>query len=473
MLVIAVLVVVGCGGAATPEAKPPAQTPAAPTKAPEVKAEPTKAPEVKVEPTKPPAAAPYVIGVVVSVTGPLSSLGVPERDTVLMIEDQVNKAGGIKGPDGQMHPLKVIVEDDASDTSKAVLAAKKLIEQDKVHVLQGSSGSPASIGMAPVATEAKIPMISYASSSAIVYPALPADTVVKIPGKPDHKTSAGETIVYLSRVYGVKGDEILKANPDLKVSLALPWIFKTPQENYPVAEVQADYWKAKGIKKVASIGVNNAFGLDSRLGMKAVYKEAGIEIVADELFQPGDKDMRAQLTKIKALNPEGLVVHATSAEGAAVTTQFRELGFKIPIVHNHGIGAQAFIDLAKESAEGVLFPIGKLLVAENLPDADIQKKVLLQYVKDYDAFTKGQPRSTFGGHAWDGIQMAVQCFGKVGSEAAKLRDCFEAQKNFVGISGVFNMSPADHTGIAKESLVLVRIEKGNWVYVPPADYAKY
>jgi len=440
LAVVAGLVLVACGPAATPTPSP---------------------------------GAPYKIGVVVSVTGPLSSLGVPERDTALMIAEQVNKAGGIKGPDGLMHPLTVIVEDDASDTSKAVLAAKKLIEQDKVHVLQGTSGSPASIAMAPIASEAKIPMISYASSSAIVYPALAAGTVVKIPGKPDHTASAGETIVYLSRIYGVKGEDILKANPDLKISIALPWVFKTPQENYPVAAVQVDYWKAKGVKKVASIGVNNAFGLDSRLGMKALYKEAGIEIVADELFQPGDKDMRAQLTKIKGLNPEGLVVHATSAEGAAVTVQFRELGFKIPMVHNHGIGAQAFIDLAKGDADGVLFPIGKLLVAEGLPDADVQKKVLVQYVKDFDTYTKGQPRSTFGGHAWDGIQMAVTCFGKVGSDAAKLRDCFEGLTNFVGISGVFNMSATDHTGIGKESLVLVRIEKGKWVYVAPADYAKY
>ena len=457
-LALVALVFVACGPAATPTPVPAPPTPTKPPPPP---------------PTPTPAAAPYKIGVVVSVTGPLSSLGVPERDTVLMIAEQVNKAGGIKGPDGLMHPLVVIVEDDGTDTSKAVLAAKKLIEQDKVHVLEGSSGSPASIAMASIASEAKIPMISYASSSAIVYPALPPDTTVKIPGKPDHKTGPGETIVYLSRVYGVKGEDILKANPDLKVPLALPWIFKTPQENYPVAEVQADYWKAKGIKRVASIGVNNAFGLDSRLGMKAVYKEAGIEIVADELFQPGDKDFRAQLTKIKALNPEGLVVHATSAEAAPLTVQFRELGFKIPVVHNHGIGTKAFIDLAKDAAEGMLFPIGKLLVAEGLPDTDPQKKTLLQYVKDYEAFTKGQPRSTFGGHAWDGIQMAVQCFGKVGSEAVKLRDCFEGQKNFIGISGIFNMSPTDHTGIGKESLVLVRIEKGKWVYVPPADYAKY
>ncbi|RME47392.1 MAG: ABC transporter substrate-binding protein [Chloroflexi bacterium] len=409
-LTVLVLIIAACSQ--------PAQPPAA---------QPTEAPAM--QPTEPPApkeGEPYRLGVVASVTGPLSALGVPERDTALMLMEKINNAGGIKGPDGLMHKLEVIVEDDATDTGKAVLAAKKLIEQDKVHVLIGSSGSPASIAMVDVATEAEIPMISMASSSKIVRP--------------------------VSERY---------------------WIFKTPQENLPVAQVQADYWKAKGVKRVASLGVNNAFGEDSRKAMEKAYGEAGIEIVADELFQPGDKDFRAQLTKIRGLDPEGLVVHATPGEGAPVTVQFRELGFDIPIVHNHGIGSQAFIKLAGDAAEGVLFPIGKILVAEDLPDSDPQKATLLEYIQEYTEYTNGQPRSTFGGHAWDAVMMSVHCMEKVGSDAAKLRDCFENDiKNFVGISGIFNMSPTDHVGISKESLVLVEIKDGKWVYVPPEKYAE-
>jgi len=384
-------------------------------------AQPTQAP-----PAQPTQGEPYVVGMVASVTGPASSLGVPERDTGLMLMEKINNAGGIQGPDGQTHKLEVVVEDDATDTGKAVLAAKKLIEQDKVLVLIGSSGSPASMAMVPVATEAEVPMISMASSSAIVTP--------------------------VSERH---------------------WIFKTPQTNFPVAQVQADYWKAKGIKRVASLGVNNAFGEDSRKSMQQVYGDAGIEIVADELFQPGDKDFRAQLTKIKGLSPEGLVVHATSGEGAPVTVQFRELGFDIPIVQNHGIGSKRFIDLAGDAAEGVLFPIGKVVVAESLPDSDPQKATLLEYVKEYSDYTNGQPRSTFGGHAWDAVMESVHCLGKVGADRAKLRDCLENDiKNFVGISGVFNVSSTDHVGISKESLVLVEIKNGEWVYVAPDKYAE-
>ncbi len=461
-LIVILLIVAACARP-TPE---PTEPPAAP---------PTQPPAQPTEPPAPKEGEPYKLGVVVSVTGPLSALGVPERDTALMLMEKINKAGGVKGPDGLMHKLEVIVEDDATDTGKAVLAAKKLIEQDKVHVLIGSSGSPASIAMAPVATEAQIPMISLASSTAIVHPLLKdfEGKTIKIPGKQDHTVGPGETVAYLAKLYGVDPKAILEANPDLPQQVVLPWIFKTPQENFPVSQVQADYWKARGVTKVASLGVNNAFGLDSRLAMKAVYPQAGIEIVADELFQPGDKDFRAQLTKIKGLNPEGVVIHATPGEGAPITVQYRELGFEVPIVHNHGIGAKAFIDLAGDAAEGVLFPIGKILVAEGLPDTDPQKQVLLEYIKDYEEFTGGAPRSTFGGHAWDAVMIAVQCLGKVGSDAAKLRDCFENDiKNFVGITGVFNWSPTEHVGVGKESLVLVQIKDGGWVYVPPEKYAE-
>jgi len=414
LLVTAVLVLAAC---ATPTAAPAPTTAAqpAPTTA---AAQPTAAPQAT-------AGEPYKVGFVTSITGPASSLGIPERDTALMIQDQVNKAGGIKGPDGKMHQMELIVEDDASDASKATLAAKKLVEQDNVAVLIGSSGSPASLAMVETATKNDTPMISMASASQIVNPIA------------DRK-----------------------------------WIFKTPQANQPVTAVQLDWLKANNITKVASIGVNNAFGKDSRDAMNEQFKAAGIEILADEVFQPGDKDFTAQLTKIKGLNPQAVIVHATPGEGAPLTVQYRTLGLTAPILHNHGIGNMDFINLAKEAANGVMFPIGKLLVANSLPDSDPQKAVLLKYIADYGAFTNGKAPSSFGGHAWDAVEIALAGLESVGPDRAKLRDYFENNvKNFVGISGIFNWSPTDHVGIGKESLVLVRIKDGKWEFVPPDQYA--
>jgi branched-chain amino acid transport system substrate-binding protein len=164
-------------------------------------------------------------------------------------------------------------------------------------------------------------------------------------------------------------------------------------------------------------------------------------------------------------------VHATPAEGAPLTVQARDLGLELPIVHNHGIGNQAFIDLAGAAAEGVLFPIGKLMVAKDLPDTDPQKAVLLKYAADYVAYTEGSNPSTFGGHAWDSMQMAVMALQAAGPDPVAIRDYLENIQNFAGISGVFNLSAKDHNGIGKESLVLVQIKGGTWKYVPPEEYA--
>jgi len=366
----------------------------------------------------------YKVGLVVSITGPASSLGIPERDTALMIQDQVNKAGGIQGPDGAKHNLEIIVEDDASDASKATLAAKKLVEQDNVAVLIGSSGSPSSMAMIETATKNEIPMISLAAASTIVNPLA------------DRK-----------------------------------WIFKTAQESRVVVEVQVDYLKAKGITKIASLAVNNAFGKDSVDAMNALYPAAGIQILGSETFQPGDKDFTAQLTKIKGLNPEAVIVHATSGEGAPIAVQYRSLGFTVPLVNNHGIGNQDFIKLAADSAENVLFPIGKLLVASSLPDTDPQKAVLTKYIADYTAYTNGKAMSTFGGHGYDAVQIAIAGLKAVGSDRVKLRDYFETGVNgYVGVTGTFNMSASDHVGVGKVSLVLVEIKGGTWKYIAPDQY---
>ncbi|HLF02866.1 MAG TPA: ABC transporter substrate-binding protein [Anaerolineales bacterium] len=425
LLTIAALAVAACGPAATE-----APT-AAPTEAPPPTTAPTTAPEpaateAPTEVAAPEAGEPYVIGAFFSTTGPTSSLGQPEWGTVIMIAEHLNGDGGILGPDGKMHKLDVRKYDDQSDATKAVEIVKKLIEEDKAPVIIGGSGSPASIAVIESVTTAEVPFISVASSSKIV-----------------------------NAADGTQNK----------------WVFKTPQQNYPVASVQADWMKAHRMTKIASLGVNNAFGVDSMDALKTVAAESGFEIVWEGTFEPRDTDFTSQLTAIQGTDAEVLIVHATPGEGAPLTVQFRAMGFEIPIVHNHGIGNQAFIDTASADAEGVLFPIGKLLVAAQLPDSDPQKATLLKYQEEYiSAF--GKKPSTFGGHAWDAMMMVIEALQAVGPDSAAMRDYFENKiTNWVGISGVFNISPQDHTGIGKESLVLVKIDGGAWTYVDPSDYA--
>lgn len=367
----------------------------------------------------------YRIGFVSAITGPASSLGVPERDVAVMIQKELEAKGGITGPDGKKYPVKIFIHDDESKVETTKRLVKKLIAEDKVHVVIASSQSPTSIAVIPDATEGKVPLISMASSHAIVTP--------------------------------------------IKERF---WIFKTPQSNIHVATHQLKYLKAKRYTKIASLYVNDAFGEDSRRGLAATIKDSGIEVVYEDKFEQADKDMTPQLTKVKASGAQALMVHAIPPSASIVTKQFRDLGLTIPLIHNHGVGNKPFMDLAGGAAEGVIFPIGKMLVAASLPDADLQKKVLLDFVAWYEKGT-GKPRSTFAGHAWDALQLTLMAFGKIAptmpldQARAKVRDELERVKYFAGTGGIFNMSPEDHVGLDERSMVLVLIQGGAWKYFPP------
>lgn len=371
------------------------------------------------------AAQEYRIGFVAAITGPASSLGVPERDVAVMIQKELDAKGGIAGPDGKKWPVKIVIHDDESKADTTVRVVKKLIAEDRVHVVIASSQSPTSLAVVPVVTEAKVPLISMASSHAIVTP--------------------------------------------VKERF---WVFKTPQSNIHVAVHQVRYLRAKRLTKVASLYVNDAFGEDSRRGLAALVKDAGIEIVYEDKFEHADKDMTPQLTRVKASGAQALIVHAIPPSASIITKQFRDLGLTIPLIHNHGVGNRPFIELSGGAADGVIFPIGKMLVAETLLDADPQKKVLLDFVAWYEKGT-GKPRSTFAGHAWDALHMTFMAFSRIppttplAEARARVRDELERVKNFAGTGGIFNMSPEDHVGLDERSMVLVRIEGGAWKYFPP------
>ncbi|MHB8172614.1 MAG: ABC transporter substrate-binding protein [Thermincolia bacterium] len=355
---------------------------------------------------------PIKIGVVLDITGHASSLGVPERDSVELIKDELKAKGGtING-----RPVEIIILDNGSDETKAVLAAKKLVEQEKVVALIGSSTSGPSMAMINIAQQAQIPMISPAASIKIIEP-----------------------------------------SKDRK------WIFKTAQNDAVVAVKMIEYLKSKGITKVAFLHMNNTFGESGKVEFEKVAKTSGVEVVALEKYEPTDKDMTSQLTRIKSASPQAVVVWAIPPTASIVAKNFKQLGLQVPLIQSHGVGNQTFIDLAEDAANGVIFPIGKLLVAEGLPDSDPQKQVLVKYAKDYEA--KYGPRSTFGGHGWDAVQIVLQAIEKVGAEPAKIRDELEKTQGFAGISGVFNMSPTDHSGLDKDDLVMVEIVNGKWQLV--------
>ena len=371
----------------------------------------------------------YKIGFVAAATGSSSSLGEPERDAAQLLQKQLTAQGGIKGPDGVLHPVEIIIHDTQGSGDIAVPLAKKLIDDSGVVAIIGPTTSPESMALIPVVQEAEVPMISMASSSGIVEPVA------------ERK-----------------------------------WIFKSAQSNRHTAPWQVKYAKAKGLTKIASFFVNNAYGEDGRDGIRAAAKEAGLTIVIEETFAATDTDMTAQLTKLKASGAEALLVTATPPSASILTKQFREMDLKIPIIHNHGIGMPAFIALCGAAvAEGVCFPMGKLVAVSALSDSDPQKKVLQDFARDFQA-SAGKPPSTFAGHAWDAIRLVVAGLEKVPTglplkeQRARLRDALESTQGFVGTGGIYNMSAQDHVGLSTNDIVLARITNGQWEYFPPEQW---
>ena len=392
---VSALLLASCGGA-QPTTGSPAPTVAQATK------------------TAIPVGETYKIGAIFDVTGAGSSLGTPERDTVKMLEDQVNAKGGITGPDGKLHKVQVIVYDNQSQESQSVLVAKRLIEEDKVPVIIGPSQSGTTLAIVDTTQKAQIPLISAAASFKIVEPI--ADR---------------------------------------------PWVFKTPQSDSLIMTSLLDYLKSKSITKVGWISVNNAFGDSGRSEFERLSPQFGITATTSERFDANDKDMSGQLTKIRATNPQALIVWAIPPAASVVTKNAADLGLKLPVFHSHGIGNQDFITLAGPAANGIIFPVGKLLVASGLSDTDPQKKVLLEYTDQYQK-AYGKPPTTFGGHAWDAFWLATNALQKAGPDPKGIKTALEGMKEFVGITGVFSFSDKDHNGLDKRAVTMVTVVDLKW-----------
>lgn len=356
------------------------------------------------------AAEPYKIGAVFSVTGPTSFLGEPEKKTAEMIAEEVNKQGGING-----HPLQLIVYDDESDATKCNIAVKKLIKKDEVPVIIGPSGSGQSMAVVSVAEESQIPLISCAASYKIVTPVESRKWVFKVAGSDSH---------VVGKLY--------------------------------------DYMKSKGIKKIGIMTASDGFGGSGREELLRLAGESGMEVVADERYNPQDTDLSAQLTKIRSAQPQAIVNWSTGPTQILAVKNWRDLGMSsIPLYQSHGFGSRKNLQQLGDAAEGVLLALARVNIGPLLPDADPQKKVIMEYTQAYEAKYK-EPISSFGGHAWDSMQLAIAALKAVGPNPAKIRDFIENTRGFVGQHGIFNFSPQDHNGLSKDDLMMVVVKKGDW-----------
>jgi branched-chain amino acid transport system substrate-binding protein len=357
------------------------------------------------------------VGVTVSATGPAASLGIPEKNTIALMPQEI--AG---------QKVHYLVLDDGSDTTKAVSNTRKLITEDKVDIILGSTVTPNSLAMIDVVSEAQVPMISMAASAKIVDP----------------------------------------------VDAKRRWVFKTPQNDIQMSLAIASHMKDHGVKTVGYIGFADAYGEGWYGEFSKAAALKGITVVANERFARNDSSVTAQVLKLQAAKPDAILIGGSGTPAALPQITLKERGYTGLIYQTHGVANADFLRVGGKNVEGTYLPAGPVLVARQLPATNPVRSSAIDYVTKYEATYGKDSVSTFGGHAWDAGKLMAAAVPVALKKAqpgtpefrAALRDALENTKDVAGAHGIFNMSPTDHLGLDQRARVMVRIENGTWKIQP-------
>jgi branched-chain amino acid transport system substrate-binding protein len=354
-------------------------------------------------------AQPIKIGAIFSVTGPAAFLGAPEAKTAKMLVDKINAGGG-----GGGQKLELVLKDSGGSPEKAVSFAKQLIEEDKVLAIIGPSTSGETMQIKKLCDENQMILVSCAAADAIVTP-------------------------------------------------LAKYVFKTPQKDSQAATWIYSTMKEKGIRKVAILTGNDGFGASGKKQLEDLARTEGIEILADEVYDKQATDLTDILTKIKGTPGVQAVVNWSIVPAQSIVAKnMKQIGLNVPLFQSHGFGNRKYVEQAGVAAEGTLFPAGRLLVVDELPDSQPQKKVLAAYKKDYETMYK-EDVSTFGGHAYDALMIVVEGIRKAGKpDRESVRDAIENLTGFVGTAGVFNFSATDHTGLDLNAFEMLTVKNGKF-----------
>ena len=355
------------------------------------------------------AADPIKIGSFLAVTGGASFLGDPEKKTLEMYVNKINADGGVIG-----RKLELILYDDQGNPANTVPFVKRLINDDKVDILLAGSTTGSTMAAIPFVEKAGIPFISFGGAGVITSP--------------------------------VK-----------------KWVFKTPHtDTLAVQKIFTDM-KARGISKVGLLSGSGGFDKSCRKQVQTLAPGSGMTVVADETHGKGDTDMTPQITKIKGTaGVQAFMYCGFGAATSIVAKNYKQLGASMPHYQTHGSASKSFIKNAEGGAEGVRLPAAALVVVDALPASHPQKKVAGAYKAMYESKT-GDSISSFGGHAYDGLMIAVEAIKRAGSnDKAKVLAEIEKTSNFIGADGIYNLSASDHLGLDEASFVMVEVRNGDW-----------
>jgi branched-chain amino acid transport system substrate-binding protein len=349
------------------------------------------------------------IGAVLAVTGPASFLGGPEARTLEMLVEDLNAKGGINGDKIQM-----IIKDTAGSPEKAVSFAKQLIEEDNVVAIIGPSTSGETMSLKKIAEDAKTPLVSCAAAEVIVNP-------------------------------------------------VASYVFKLPQNDSFAAQKIFQEMKNLGISRIAVLNSNTGFGQAGKEQIVKFAPEFGIQIVEAEVYDKQVTDLTAVIAKIKANKDVQAVVNwSTEPAQAIVAKNMRQAGWDVPLFQSHGFANIKYAEAGGVASEGIIFPAGRLLIADLLPEGHPQKAVLMKYVSDYESKYK-ETASTFGGHGYDAMMLLTAAIKAGGADREKIRTALENIKDFPGTGGVFTFSATDHNGLGIDAFEMMTVKDGKFV----------
>ncbi len=354
------------------------------------------------------AEQPIKVGALLAVTGPASFLGAPEARTLEMLVEELNAKGGMGG-----RKIQLIVKDTGASPEKAVSFAKQLIDEEQVFAIIGPSTSGETMAVKNIAEEGRTLLLSCAAAEVIV-------------------------------------------NPLAK------YVFKTPQKDSHAVIRIFQKMKAMGISRIGVLSSNTGFGKAGKEQIAKLAPEHGIQVLVDEVYDKAATDLTAEVTKLKAAKVQAILNWSIEPAQAIVIKNARQIGLTVPIFQSHGFGNIQYVKAAGTAAEGVIFPAGRLLVAEGLPDKHPQKAVLVSYKKAYEGKYK-EDVSTFGGHAYDALAILAQAVKQVGPDREKVRAAIESTKGLVGTAGVFTLTPTDHNGLDLDAFEMLTVKNGKFV----------
>ena len=361
------------------------------------------------------------VGLSLATTGPAAALGIPQRNTIPLLPTEI---------EGQK--VNYIVLDDATDSTAASRNARKLVDENNVDIIIGSSATPTSAAIAEIANESKTPQITLGP--------------VELQGDKNY------------------------------------WVFRAPQHYDVMAAGLINHMKANGVKTLGFIGYTDAYGESWVTAMKKATEAAGIEFKTIERFNRTDTSVTAQALKLASAKPDAILVAASGTPSVLPQVTLQERGYKGQIYQTHGTATKEFIRVGGKAVEGTVLPVGPIMVANQLPDDHPSKPIALDYIKKYEAKYGEGSLSPFGAHLYDAVllmQSAVPAALKAGQPGTDefrkgLRDALEASKEVAVTHGVFNMTPENHFGLSDErSRTLIAVEKGDWKRLDENSAYKY